>query len=79
MEYYTTKDIMHVRYILGHKNINCTLIYTNLAEALFSPDTDQWIGKVAHDEVEELKLIEANFTFVNKRENPYTAFYKKRK
>ena len=29
MEYHKTKDIMHVKYILGHKTIECTLIYIN--------------------------------------------------
>ena len=81
MEYHKTKDIMHVKYVLGHKTINCTLIYINLEETIFLADTDEWIVKVAHNEAEEIKLIEASFTFVNKRENgeSYSAFYKKRK
>jgi len=30
MEYHRTKDILHVMQLLGHKNINNTLIYTQL-------------------------------------------------
>ncbi len=82
MEYHKTKDIMHVKYVLGHKTINCTLIYINIEETIFmQTTTDDWTVKVAHNEEEEIKLIEANFVFVNKREQGeyYTAFYKKRK
>lgn len=32
MEYYKTKDILHVMRLLGHKNIKNTLIYTQLAK-----------------------------------------------
>jgi integrase len=32
MEYYKTKDILHVMRLLGHKNIKNTLIYTQLIE-----------------------------------------------
>jgi integrase len=77
MEYHKTKDIMHVKYVLGHKSINCTLMYINLEAALFLADTDEWICKVAHNEAEAIQLIEAGFIYVNNLgEN---AFYKKRK
>jgi len=75
-EYHKTKDIMHVKYVLGHKTINCTLIYINIEEALCLADSNEWICKVAHNEQEEIELIQANFTFVNKRENLYISFYK---
>ena len=78
MEYHKTKDIMHVKYVLGHKGINNTLIYVNIEQALFLSDTDEWITQVSHNETEELKLIEANFTLV-RAINETTAIYKKRK
>ncbi len=30
MEYHKTKDILHVKEILGHKSINNTILYTQL-------------------------------------------------
>ncbi len=30
MEYHKTKDILHVKQLLGHRNINSTLLYTQL-------------------------------------------------
>jgi integrase len=79
MEYHAFPDMIHVKKILGHKSITSTEVYVNLEAALFLQSDENFICKVAHDEKEEMKLIEANFIFVNKRENPYTAFYKKRK
>ena len=77
-EYHATKDILHVKYILGHKDIKSTMIYINLEQALYLTENDQWITKVSHNETEELQLIEANFTLV-RAINETTAIYKKRK
>jgi integrase len=78
MEYHKTKDIMHVKHVLGHKSINCTLIYINLEETIFLQNTDEWITKVAHDINEETELINAGFQLV-RSVNETTAIYKKRK
>jgi integrase len=77
-EYHKTKDILHVKYILGHKDIKSTMVYINLEQAIFQTETDEWITKVAHNETEELQLIEANFQLV-RAINETTAIYKKRK
>jgi integrase len=79
MEYHEHPDIMHIKKILGHKSITSTMIYINLESALFEASNANFTCKIAHDEQEEIALIEANFEFVNKRDNPYTAFYRKRK
>lgn len=78
MDYHKTKDIMHVRYILGHKNINCTLVYINLEETIFLQSTDEWYTIVTHSIDEECKAVEANFT-LQRAINETTAIYKKRK
>jgi len=62
MEYHKTKDIMHVKYVLGHKEIKSTMIYINLEQALFLSETDDFICKVAHNLEEAIPLIEAGFT-----------------
>jgi integrase len=76
-EYHKTKDIIHVKTVLGHKSITSTMVYINLESALYLQTAEDFICKVAHDEAEETALIEAGFTFVNNREG--LAFYKKRK
>lgn len=77
MEYHATKDIIHVKTVLGHKSITSTMIYINLESALFLQTDENFVCKVAHNEQEEAELIEANFTYVNNRGE--LAFYKKRK
>jgi integrase len=63
-EYHKTKDIVHVKTILGHKSINTTMVYINLENAVFLNDTDEWTCKVAHNETELCQLIETGFEYV---------------
>jgi len=60
MEYHKTKDILHVREILGHKSINNTLLYTQLVTF----KEDEFTARVAHSEREAVELIETGFEFV---------------
>lgn len=62
MEYHRTKDILHVKQVLGHKRIENTLIYVQLAEELFK-DEIEYISKVAKTEGEACSLIDAGFDF----------------
>jgi integrase len=78
MEYHKTKDIIHVKQLLGHKSITSTMTYINIEQALYNYNSDEWTTKVAHNIEEETKLIEANFTLV-RTINETTAIYKKRK
>ncbi len=77
MEYHKTRDIMHVKQVLGHKNINNTMVYINIEQAIFLAENDDFTCKVAHNEQEEAELIEAGFQHINNRGE--LAFYKKRK
>ena len=60
MEYHKTKDILHVMQMLGHRNIQNTLIYTQLID---SKDED-YIAKVATSEKEICQLVELGFEYV---------------
>ena len=60
MEYAKTKDILHVMQLLGHRNIQNTLIYTHLV----SFKEEESTAKVAHTEEEVCKLVEAGFEYV---------------
>lgn len=77
MEYHNTRDIVHVKTVLGHKSITSTMIYINLEAALFLQTDENFTCKVAHNEQEETELIEAGFTHINNRGE--LSFYKKRK
>jgi integrase len=60
-EYYKTKDILHVKWLLGHKRLENTLVYTHLVNF----ESDEWLCKVAKS-VDECKvLIESGFEYVS--------------
>jgi len=73
MEYHKTKDILHVKRLLGHKNINNTLIYTHLVNF----ESDEWVCKVAGTIAEAGKLVEAGFDFITQFEGKM--LFRKRK
>jgi len=62
MEYHYTKDILHVKEFLGHKEIDSTLVYIQLDKSLFQnlPD-DSFIIRAAHSLEEAIKLGEVGF------------------
>ena len=53
MEYAKTKDILHVMNLLGHRNIESTLVYTHL----ISSEGDEYYSAVAKTVDEARKLI----------------------
>ena len=63
MEYHRTKDIIHVQQILGHRNINNTMIYITLAEELFKGQQEH-ISKVAKNVKQDCTLVNAGFEYV---------------
>jgi len=63
MEYYKTKDILHVMQVLGHKNIKNTLTYAHLVENMENRE-DEYVSKVAKTVDEARALVEAGFEYV---------------
>ena len=78
MEYHKTKDIIHVKTVLGHKSIESTMVYINIESATWLQSKDEYITKVSHNLEEEIKLIEAGFE-LHRAINETTTIYKKRK
>ncbi|MEM2202694.1 MAG: site-specific integrase, partial [Candidatus Bathyarchaeia archaeon] len=60
MEYAKTRDILHVMKLLGHKNIQNTLVYTHLVNF----NEEEYISRVAWTLEEAQKLVEAGFEYV---------------
>ncbi|MEM2888935.1 MAG: site-specific integrase [Candidatus Bathyarchaeia archaeon] len=60
MEYHKTKDILHVMKLLGHRNINNTLIYTQLVNF----ESYEYHSATAKTVEEASKLVESGFEYV---------------
>ncbi len=63
-EYHKTKDILHVKQVLGHKNIQNTLIYINLESAIFKTVNDEFHVRAAKTVQEAKQLLEVGFEYV---------------
>lgn len=64
MEYYKTKDIIHVQQLLGHISIQSTTIHITIEKAVLKETEDQWISNVAHNIQEAQKLVDVGFEYV---------------
>lgn len=74
MEYHKTKDILHVKQLLGHRNINSTMLYTQLIDF---DNPEEYTCRVANNLKEDQELIEAGFEYVTERDG--LKIYRKRK
>lgn len=59
-EYHRTKDILHVMRMLGHRNIENTLVYTHLVDF----HDDEFVRKTARTADEASALVESGFDYV---------------
>jgi len=75
MEYHRTKDILHVKRMLGHRKLENTEIYTHLINF----ESDEWHVAHAKNLDEESKLLEAGFDYVRFSNRDQVAIYRKRK
>jgi len=74
MEYHKTRDILHVKYILGHKRIENTLVYTHLVDF----GSDEYASKVAKNADEACQLVEAGYDYVCNTADGYSIFRKRK-
>jgi integrase len=73
MEYFRTKDILHVQERLGHRSITSTLIYTHLINF----EGDEFHTATAKTLKEDEELLKAGFEYVTERDD--VKIYRKRK
>ena len=75
--YHQTKDILYVKQFLGHRKVETTLLYIQLAEAIFKQTTDEFTVRVANKPDEIKALLEVGFEFVCKKGE--LLYFRKRK
>lgn len=73
MEYHKTKDILHVKQMLGHKNINSTLLYTQLINF----ENEEFTVRAIDNLNEACELVETGFEYVTDMEGK--KIFRKRK
>jgi integrase len=73
IEYQKTKNILHVMDLLGHRNIESTLIYTHLIDF----EGDEYHSAVAKSVEEARKLLETGFDYVCQKDD--IMLFRKRK
>jgi len=75
--YHETKDILYVKQFLGHKRIDNTLLYVQIADTIFKNTTDKFTVKVAKTTKEIQALLEVGFEYVCQKNS--LIFFRKRK
>lgn len=77
-EYHKTKDIIHVKQLLGHKNLSSTMIYIDIEKALYgNHENEEFISRVATSLKGARALLEAGFEYVTDMDG-YKLFRKRR-
>ena len=79
MEYYRTRDILHVMPLLGHRKIENTLLYVQLVNSIFQDVDDEYICKIAKTTQEAAQLVELGFEYVTGEYNDGGKLFKKKK
>lgn len=77
MEYHETKDVMHVKELLGHRKLDTTLMYIQIAETIFQHEPDAFTVKVAKTEEETTAHLQVGFEWVGEKDG--LVFLRKRK
>jgi len=63
-QYIKTRDIFHVKYLMGHRNIESTLHYMHIAKGLVSY-SDEYHVKIAKTIEEFTQLLEQGFEYIS--------------
>lgn len=73
-EYHKTKDILHIKWMRGHRRLENTLVYTHLVNF---DESEGYVCKVAHNLLECTQLIESGFDYITEMDG--VKLFKKRK
>ncbi|UCE16064.1 MAG: site-specific integrase [Candidatus Bathyarchaeota archaeon] len=77
-EYHKTKDIMHVKRVLGHKSIESTILYINIESSIYLTNSDEWTCKATTNTNEATQLIENGFEYVTTTPDKLMLFRKRK-
>jgi len=75
-EYLRTRDLLHVKYLMGHRHIESTMVYVHLAQGLTNTSED-YTCKTAKTIDEAMQLVEQGFEYVTEMDS--LKLFRKRK
>ena len=73
VEYHRTKDLAHVKEMLGHRSILSTMVYTHLMD---NSKVDEYISRVTRSVEGARRLVEVGFEYVTEFEGGLKLFRK---
>jgi integrase/DNA-directed RNA polymerase subunit M/transcription elongation factor TFIIS len=80
MLYHETKDILHVKEFLGHRDIEHTLLYITLESQIFKNDSDdKFTSRVAKNTEECCRLVDVGFEYITGTFEDGGKIFRKRK
>ena len=78
IEYHKTRDILHVKRLLGHKKLDSTMVYIDVERAIYGQDEDvEYVSRVARSLKGARALMEAGYEYVTDLEG--CKLFRKRK
>lgn len=77
MLYHETKDILYVKEFLGHRKVETTLLYVQLAEVIFKETSDEFTVRVASKPEDIQALLEIGFEYICEKDG--LLYFRKRK
>ena len=73
VEYHRTKDLAHVKEMLGHRSIQSTMVYTYLMD---NHEVDEYISRVTRSVEGVRRLVEVGFEYITEFEDGLKLFRK---
>jgi integrase len=77
--YHDTRDLMEVKYQLGHKSIRSTEIYIHISKSYYTGDSQKWFCIVVRTEEELINAVNSGFELVAETKGDFPRYFQKHK
>ena len=77
--YHDTRDLMEVKYQLGHKSIRSTEVYIHISKSYYIGDSQKWFCIVVRTEEELINAVNSGFELVAETKGDFPRYFRKHK